>query len=401
MNNPLRPSPLISCLRSRGAIQAGSTEVFLAGATGMCKGVRRALDMVDRARASLPPDRRLLLLRPIIHNPTVNGWLGAEGVLTLDTDASQWWSALSPSDTVIIPAFGATTAEEARLREAGVGIVDTTCPSVRAVWERVEAHAGDGFTTVLHGRPDHPETRATLSRAVARGGHFLVIPDVIGAQALAQAIARGSATLPDPLLAPGSQSPGLDPARDLQRIGLVNQTTMPARESLEIADVLRTAMGSLFGADAAAHFRSFSTICRATQEHQDAVRRLAGSSLDLMMVVGGHVSSNTRHLAELAARHARTLHVEGPEALESLKAVWHQPSGSRLPVVTDISWLALRRCRAVGFAGGASTPDAEVGETILRLLWLLGEELPPANATWRAENGETASGSSRKHTPRD
>ncbi|MBN1424931.1 4-hydroxy-3-methylbut-2-enyl diphosphate reductase [Candidatus Fermentibacteria bacterium] len=387
VKSPLGPNPLIAYLRRHGCVQAGATELVLARETGMCKGVRRALAMVDRAHVSLSSGRGLLLLRPIIHNPTVGRWLKAEGVETVDAESPCWWAALSVSDTVIIPAFGATVTEEAQLRDAGVGIVDTTCPSVRAVWVRVAAYARDGFTTVLHGRPDHPETRATLSRATAGGGHYVVVPDVAGAQALAEAIIRGDSTLPGQFLAPGFHSPGLDPARDLQRLGLVNQTTMLARESLEIADVLRAAARGQFGADAATYFRSFGTICRATQEHQDAVRHLAERSLDLMIVVGGHESSNTRHLAELAAGYVRTVHVEGPEGLLSLRRVRHQPQGSRDAIEADISWLAGRPQRVVGFAGGASTPDAEVGETMVRLLTLLGDPHPllEENGPWGGE----------------
>ncbi len=354
-------------------MRAGRTELVLASATGMCQGVRWALAMVEEARSARGPGR-LLLLRPIIHNPTVGRWLEASGVATLDVERPRWWDDLRPSDTVIIPAFGATVEEERVLRDAAVGIVDTTCPSVRRVWGRVETYAREGFTTLLHGRQDHPETKATLSRVEGAGGHYLVLPDLEAARAIAPFIAGG---LGERLFPPEvAMSPGFDPHRDLRRVGMVNQTTMLAEESEEIARVVRDALVR-GGGDVEKDFRSFGTICRATQQRQDAIRELIRRRLDVLFVVGGHASSNTRHLAELGARGALTLHVEGPDALEDLSSVWHQEVGSRRVSRADLSWLTARPSRVIGFAGGASTPDAELEATIARVLFLLADPLPP------------------------
>jgi 4-hydroxy-3-methylbut-2-enyl diphosphate reductase len=377
VTNPLRPSPLVSHLRRHESLTAGSTELVLAGTTGMCRGVKRALGMVAKAREGLSDGRRVLLLHEIIHNPTVGRWLRAGGIETLDTEADEWWAALSAADTVIIPAFGATVNDERLLRAAGVKVIDTTCPSVRGVWSRVSAYAQAGFTTVLHGRPDHPETRATLSRAIAAGGHYLVVREAADAREVAEVIG-GAENGGVVRLGEGVLSPGFESARDLTRIGLVNQTTMLADESREIAAVLGDALIRRYGdRELESRFRTFGTICRATQERQDAIRRLTNRALDLLFVVGGHASSNTRHLAELGGRSVRTYHVEGPQALQSLTALRHQSLGTRTAAIDDIAWLADLPHRVVGFAGGASTPDAEVGETMVRLLLLLGEPCPP------------------------
>ena len=378
MSDPLRHSPLVAYLRVHGFLKTGGTSIVLARTTGMCKGVRRALAMVERARASLPRGRRLALLHPIIHNPTVGRWLQEGGVHTLDTAHDRWWMALSPTDTVVVPAFGATVSEEEALRAAGVRIIDTTCPSVRGVWARVSAYAKDGFTTVLHGRSDHPETRATLSRATAAGGHYLVVRDRENAQRLAAVIALDPEADYTAVLVNSTLSPGFDPARDVGHIGLVNQTTMLAEESMEIAALLRDAFVRRHGPrDLESRFRTFGTICRATQERQNAIEQLTGGPLDVLFVVGGHASSNTRNLAELGARRVPTFHVEGAASVDRLERIRHQPPATREVTMEDVSWLAHRSPRVVGFAGGASTPDAEVGETMVRLLVLLKEPLPP------------------------
>lgn len=401
MTNPLRPSPLVAYLRAHGSLQAGATTLVLARTTGMCRGVERALSLVDRTRAVLSPDRRLFLLRPLIHNPTVGQWLTNQGIITLDTESAGWSRDLAPNDTVIIPAFGATVDEEALLHELGVAVVDTTCPSVRAVWTRVAAYAREGFVTVLHGRSDHPETRATLSRATAEGGHYVVVRDTGEAARLGQALSETDTSAAVSLVETIVCSAGFDPIRHLTRIGMANQTTMLAEESQAVASILRKALVRRWGPrGAAARFRAFGTICRATQQRQDAVQSLTESPLDVLFVVGGHASSNTRHLAELGSRRVPTLHIEGPQGLLSLRELRHQPPGTRDTAVADISWLAQRQPRTIGFAGGASTPDAELGDAMIRVLRALGEPIPPAaEEECLAADEQTDAAPSTRRTP--
>ena len=374
--NPLRTSPLIAYLREHGSLRAGHTTVFLPKSFGFCWGVKRALGMVDRAGKSRQSEHRIFLLHDIIHNPTVCEWLRAMGLRTLDPLHPGWWKDLTPRDTVVVSAFGATTEEEAMLEELGVRVVETTCPSVRKVWKRISSYAEAGFTTVLHGRRDHPETRAALSRSKAHGGHYVVVRDAREAQVLASFIVG---SIPEEKLLhvfDGAVDDRFMPNRDLVKIGIANQTTMVASESAEVARILEAAMTSRYGQDALGdHYRSLSTICRATEQRQNAAMTLAEKPLDLLIVVGGHKSSNTRHLAELTAPSVTAIHIEGPKAVLTLNNVEHLPPGTQQKTRVNLSWLESKKERIIGFTGGASTPDAELGETIARVLFLLGEPL--------------------------
>ncbi len=377
MINPLRRSPLIAKFRAESRMSVGQTDILLASRFGFCLGVRRALVQVGQAWEKHSGPGRLFVLHEIIHNPTVCRWLHAQGLVSLDPSTPRWWADLREQDTVIVSAFGATVEEEAHLADAGVAVVATTCPSVTKVWRQVSIYARDGFTTVLHGRYDHPETQATLSRAEARGGPYVVVKDKAEAEELAQLIARGSGAMPEEKSLSQTTSAGFDPAHDLTRIGLANQTTMLAGESMEVAAILRHAMEIRYGSGHVEnHFRTYGTICRATQQRQDAAAALAREQPDLVVVVGGHNSSNTRHLAELIATKGRVMHIEGPDAIESLRRVTYQPAGKNKKAHASIAWLKEHPKRRIGFTAGASTPDAELGETIAKLVWLLEEDLP-------------------------
>lgn len=376
-HNPLRSSPLISYLRQHGFLRAGDTTIVLPSTFGFCWGVKRALGMVERARNSLQPGHRIFLLHDIIHNPTVCEWLRVSGLKTLDPLEAGWWRELTPNDTVVVSAFGATTEEETLLEELGVRVVETTCPSVRKVWKRISAYARAGFTTVLHGRRDHPEIRAALSRAQAHGGHYVVVRDAEEARVVASLIAGDIHEGQFLRVFNGAVDDCFVPARDLVRIGIANQTTMVASDSAEIAHILQAAMVARYGkGELGDHYRSLGTICRATDQRQTAAMKVAEQPLDLLVVVGGHRSSNTRHLAELTSPRVTAIHIEGPRAVSTLNRVEHLPPGAQQKAQTSLSWLESMKERRIGFAGGASTPDAELGETISRVLLLLGEPLP-------------------------
>ena len=376
MKDPLRSSPLINELRKSGGLQVGSTTVYIASQFGFCSGVRRALRTVDKRNLRVKPGIRCLLLHEIIHNPTVCAWLEEQGFILVEPTAEEWWKKLRSEDTVIVSAFGATVEQEKRLSAAGVRIVETTCPSVRQVWKRVSAYAEDGFTTVLHGKKDHPETEATLSHAASQGGHFVVIRDRDEASWLARIIS-GESTASDREWIKTVSDPSFDYSRDIHRIGLANQTTMVAAESLEVEVILKTALAHRFGVDhVKEHFRAFGTICRATQQRQDAARELARTNPDLMIIVGGHNSSNTRHLAEVSAEWAPVLHIEGPDAILSLDDILHLPVGGETTEHASVRWLKEKGTRHLGFTGGASTPDAELGATIATLITMVEPVLP-------------------------
>jgi 4-hydroxy-3-methylbut-2-en-1-yl diphosphate reductase len=282
------------------------------------------VDYAYQARRKFP-DRRIFLLGEIIHNPHVNDRLTQMGITILKpvgehpTAARFDYSGIGPADVVVLPAFGVTIRDFEALREVGCVMVDTTCGSVLNVWKRVESYASDGFTALIHGKAAHEETRATASQ-VRRfpGGHYLVVRDMEEAHLVCEYIAGlASGSVPETTAAAfaarlgSAGSPGFDPARHLLRIGVANQTTMLARESLAIGAEVGKAMAGAFGEEyAAKNFRTFDTICSATQDRQDAVLELLNEPLDAMIVVGGFNSSNTISLSMLCAERVPTYHVE-------------------------------------------------------------------------------------------
>jgi len=279
---------------------------------------------------------------------------------------------LRPEDVVILPAFGAPVEEIERLRARGCILVDTTCGSVIHVWKRVEKYAQDGFTAVIHGRYAHEETIATSSRVLQYPqGRYLIVRDRREAQLVCDFI-RG-AVAADALreaLAPG-MSPGFEPERDLVRVGVANQTTMLSSESLEIGEMLRAALAQRYGPqNIEQHFRSFDTICSATQDRQDAIHELGRKGLDLILVVGGFNSSNTSHLIEIAAGYTRAYHIEDANDLISEREIRHK-RWDRPEAEIAHDWLPRRPMR-VGITAGASTPNRAVGVAIERLLALCG-----------------------------
>jgi 4-hydroxy-3-methylbut-2-enyl diphosphate reductase len=347
--------------------RSGRLTVHLAREFGFCYGVDRAVDYAYQTRERFP-DRQVYLTGEIIHNPHVNEKLRGMGVRFLDQDAVDI-DRLGPGDVVILPAFGVTVGMLQRLDRAGCTLIDTTCGSVLNVWKNVRRYAEGGYTSIIHGKVWHEETQATASQAVESGGRYLVVFDKKEAQCVCDFIAGGG---PDGRTAflqrfGGAASPGFDPERDLQRIGLANQTTMLMSESLEIGEMLRAAMLTRHGAgDIEAHFQAFDTICSATQDRQDAVVALLQERpVDLMIVIGGYNSSNTCNLARICAATRPTFHIADPDCLLSVDEIRHRPVGEKTEVVSR-AWLPPNGI-AIGLTSGASTPDNLVGAAIDRL----------------------------------
>jgi 4-hydroxy-3-methylbut-2-enyl diphosphate reductase len=357
-------------------LTAGPLTFRLAREFGFCYGVERAVDYAYETRHKFP-DRRLYLVGEIIHNPHVNQKLSDMGVrfLTRGDDGRFDFSPIMPADVVILPAFGVTVEDFERLRAIGCVLVDTTCGSVLNVWKRVESYARDGFTAIIHGKHYHEETKATASQVTRhRGGRYLVVLNRDEAQTVCDFIERGGdgATLAARFAR--AVSPGFDFDRDLVRVGIANQTTMLSGESLAIARQIGASMARRYGEAALAeHFRSFDTICSATQERQDAVVALLDQPLDLMVVVGGYNSSNTCHLAALVqSRGVPVFHIEDASAVEpGTRTVRHQPIGTRQEAVAN-DWLG--QARSIGITAGASTPNNKIGETIVRICETAGVE---------------------------
>jgi len=370
-------SGLVDLLRAREyVLDVGPLTFRLAREFGFCYGVDRAVDYAYETRHKFP-DRRLLLVGEIIHNPHVNRKLEQMGIEFLHhgEDGEFDFSPVLPDDVVIMPAFGVTIRDFERLRGIGCVMVDTTCGSVLNVWKRVEGYARDAFTAVIHGKHYHEETKATASQVMKYpGGRYLVVFNMEEARVVCDYIEKGGDAELLSRRFEQRHSPGFDFTRDLERVGIANQTTMLSGESLAIAEEFRRSMERRYGAAAIAdHFRTFDTICSATQERQDAVVTLLREPLDVMVVVGGYNSSNTTHLAALVeSQGVRAYHIEDANCVDPANGtIRHQPVGQKLEVETA-GWLG--DSRRIGITAGASTPNNNVGETIARIAATAGLE---------------------------
>jgi 4-hydroxy-3-methylbut-2-enyl diphosphate reductase len=279
------------------------------------------------------------------------------------------YSAVRPEDVVLLPAFGVTIADFERLRALGCVVVDTTCGSVLNVWKRVETYSRDGYTALIHGKYYHEETRATASQVTKYpGGRYLVVRDLAEAQHVCDYIeGRGNRQAFVDRFAHAS-SPGFDPDADLDRIGVANQTTMLARESLAVGELVGQSMERRYGVGYRAdHFRTFDTICSATQDRQDAVLALLDEPLDVMVVIGGYNSSNTISLAAICADRVPTYHVEDAACIDpEAGTIRHQPIGAKAEAEVQ-DWLPAAGAVRVGLTAGASTPNNKIGEAVARI----------------------------------
>jgi len=361
---------LVDMLKERQyTLTAGDLTIRLAKEFGFCYGVERAVDYAYQARKKFP-DRTIYLAGEIIHNPHVNSKLQAMGITFLmPEDGRIDFSGVKAEDVVILPAFGVTITDFEILRQIGCVMVDTTCGSVLNVWKRVESYARDGFTSLIHGKYYHEETRATASQAEKyERGQYFIVRNMEEAQLVCDFI-EGRLSSESLMERFGhAASPNFDPVRDLKRIGVANQTTMLARESLAIGELIGRSMARAHGEEyAARNFRTFDTICSATQERQDAVVELLREPLDVMVVVGGYNSSNTISLAALCSETVRTFHVEDADDIDPASGVIrHRRLGSQEEVESS-DWLPSAGALRVGITAGASTPNNKIGEAVGRI----------------------------------
>src|SRR6185437_7046285 len=361
-------------------LTVGDVTIRLAREFGFCYGVERAVEYAYQTRRKFPA-RRIVLVGEIIHNPLVNNRLRSMGVEILgrsEPTGAFDFSGIAPGDVVILPAFGVTIDDFNALRGIGCILVDTTCGSVLNVWKRVESYARDGFTALIHGKYYHEETRATASQVRKYpDGQYLVVRDMDEARIVCDYIeGRLSA---ESLLATfvKAVSPGFDPAKHLQRVGVANQTTMLARESIAIGEAVGAAIERARGSEArATSFRSFDTICSATQERQDAVRELLDERVDVMIVIGGFNSSNTISLAALCAERLPTYHIETSNAIDPASRSVHFRQAEKVHRESDaVEWLPAGPVR-VGVTAGASTPNNKIGDVVARILATRGLTVP-------------------------
>jgi 4-hydroxy-3-methylbut-2-enyl diphosphate reductase len=384
-------SALVERIRSRGYTETfGDVTVRLAEEFGFCYGVDRAVDYAYETRRKFP-DRKVYLVGEIIHNPHVNQRMKEMDIEFIypDPEGNFDFSHVTPEDAVLLPAFGVTIEDFHRLRDIGCVLVDTTCGSVLLVWKRVESYARDGFTAIIHGKYTHEESRATASQVRHhKEGKYLIVRDMEEADMVCDYITGAEGHLSREAFMKRfghKSSEGFDPDLHLEKVGVANQTTMLANESLAIGARLRKAMVTARGeAYAQENFRSFGTICSATQERQDAVKKMMDDPPDVMVVIGGYNSSNTNHLAHMCREYTRTFHVEDSSCIDVEEGtIRHKPElAADAPQVLDRDWIP-EGPFSLGITAGASTPNNKVGDAVLRVLKIRGIEIsgmgaPPA-----------------------
>ena len=373
---------IVDALRERDyTLTVGDVTIRLAKEFGFCYGVERAVEYAYQTRKKFP-DRRLLLVGEIIHNPHVNDKLRAMGIEILEhrPDGEIDFGGIRAEDVVILPAFGVTIAAFEALRAIGCVLVDTTCGSVLNVWKRVESYARDGYTALIHGKHYHEETRATASQVTKYPeGHYLVVRHMDEAREVCAYIEGQSDRATFLARFASAASPGFDPDLHLRRIGVANQTTMLAKESLAIGEEVGRAIARARGDEARrTDFRTFDTICSATQERQDAVLELLEEPLDAMVVIGGFNSSNTISLAALCAERVPTYHIEDADGIDpDARTVHFRVAGVKHVEATTRDWLPASGPLRIGVTAGASTPNNKIGETVGRILATRGLALEP------------------------
>jgi len=358
--------------REGGILRVGDVTVRLAKQFGFCYGVERAIDLAYAARKVFK-DRRLFILGEIIHNPEVNEQISSLGIKNLMGANKQADVAdLQPNDVVIVPAFGTEVSTLQQIKERGCQIVDTTCGDVMSVWKRVRKYASESATSIIHGKAEHEETKATSSRALGDGkGHYLVVLTLAETDYVCEYIRHGGDKQEFLEKFKNAHSPGFDPDLHLRTVGVANQTTMLRGETEEVQRRIRQAIIDRDGpAGATTNFRFFDTICGATQERQDALRELLDIKMDLLLVVGGYNSSNTSHLAEMGEEKLPTYFVRNASRLLSAQEILHHDLHAKEEVVAR-DWLP-EGPLVVGITAGASCPNNLIEETLIRLFELRG-----------------------------
>ena len=350
----------------------GPVQFYIARHFGFCYGVENAIEISYKALEE-NPDKKVYLLSQMIHNQEVNADLQNRGIkFVMDTDGTQFipWEKIDKEDVVIIPAFGTTLEIERKLREKGVEVqqYNTTCPFVEKVWNRAEKLGKDNYTVIIHGKPKHEETRATFSHSSA-SSHSVVVRDMEEAQRLANYVRDGKMKSEFYEEFRGNYSSGFDPEKHLQRVGVVNQTTMLASETQAIADFFRQIMITKYGEENSKDYFADTrdTLCYATNENQDATNELLKLDVDLAIVVGGYNSSNTSHIVDLCERNFTTYFINSDSEIRSQEEIHHFDYHRKEKRVTH-AFLPDRQPVRIILTSGASCPDTVVDRVMIKLL---------------------------------
>lgn len=350
----------------------GPVQIYVARHFGFCYGVENAIEISYKAIEE-NPDKRVFLLSQMIHNQEVNNDLQSRGIkFIMDTDGRQFipWSDLKNNDVVIIPAFGTTVEIEKLLLDKGLEVqkYNTTCPFVEKVWNRSEKLGLENYTIIIHGKPNHEETRATFSHSAQRGPS-LVLRDMADATSLGEFIIGKKTSEAFLKEFAGKYTDGFDPDRDLQRIGVVNQTTMLATETQAIADYLKGLMVEKYGQKNIIHHFADTrdTLCYATNDNQDATYELLETNADMALVVGGYNSSNTSHIVELCERNFPTYFINSDQEIKSRNEIHHFNFHEKKKVITE-NFIPEKNPVRIVLTSGASCPDTLVDRVLLKVL---------------------------------
>jgi len=370
-------SSVVEKIKERGGmLTIGKTTIRLAKQFGFCYGVERAIDLAYASRRVFP-DNRIFLIGEIIHNQEVNRQLDAMGIVSLEwRKLTDDYDQLGEDDVVIVPAFGAPTEFMDKIEERNCIIVDTTCGDVMSVWRRVRGYAKSGFTSIIHGKAVHEETRATASRAMGPdgSGQYLIILTLDDCDFVCDYIRNGGDREGFLRRFDGAFSEGFDPDKHLKSIGVANQTTMLKSETEEMQRRLQKAIEDRDGvsSEEESNFRVFDTICGATQERQDALFDMLKHPMDILLVVGGYNSSNTSHLVEIGEQHMPSFFIRDASCLESLEQILHYDLHTKTERTTYSEKLLSDQDVVVGITAGASCPNNLIEATILRVFALRG-----------------------------
>jgi len=379
-------SPLISAVKKKRKegdkmkrdfsptlLDFGTLKIYLARHFGFCYGVENAIDIAFRTIEE-NSGKRIYLLSEMIHNPQVNADLQASGVQFLQDNSGRQiipFENLTGDDIVLIPAFGTTLAIEKKLRDIGIKVenYNTTCPFVEKVWNRSEVIAKNQYTIIVHGKPNHEETRATFSHASVNAPS-VVVRDLDQTRELAKYILGEKPASQFYTEFKDQYSEGFDVSKHLERIGVVNQTTMLASDTQEIADFLKETMVKKYGLSEENTRERFAdtrdTLCYATNDNQTAVMGMLNTNADLAIVVGGYNSSNTSHLVELCEEKLPTFFINSEEKILSFETIMHYDFHTKTELITK-NYLPNKQAISVLFTSGASCPDALVEGVIKKL----------------------------------
>jgi len=374
-------SSIVEKVRGRdGVLSIGNTTIRLAKQFGFCYGVERAIDLAYASRRVFP-DHRIFLIGEIIHNPEVNRQLETMNIVSLPwREMNGQYDELTENDVVIVPAFGAPISFMDKVESRGCLTVDTTCGDVMKVWKRVRGFAKDGITSIIHGKADHEETRATASRAAGEDGkgHYLIVLTLEDVDFILNYLLHGGDADVFRARFGAAMSEGFDPDVHLSRLGGANQTTMLKSETEEIQRRVRESMVQRDGH--ADNFSVFDTICGATQERQDALFDLLKHTMNLLLVVGGYNSSNTTHLVEIGEKELPTFFIRSAECIVSLEENIHYDLHQQEEVSAYSAVFSTEEPIVVGITAGASCPSNLIEDTILKIFELRGIDAETVHA---------------------